>query len=120
MGSLQQASGAPQPPAVASGQRYPAVSAADARAVAAANMIPSGDPAAQGQKLDAAKQAALAIQVSLLEPGRQAPAPSTELKQPTGGAKQMGVCIHWNCRGFGILRSQVSGEVFVHVKALNN
>merc|ERR1712224_290827 len=32
----------------------------------------------------------------------------------------MGVCIHWNARGFGILRSQASGEVFVHVKALAN
>merc|ERR1711871_792932 len=101
--------------AVASGLRYPTVTAQEARSVAMANMVPAADSESGARKLEAAKQAALEIQASLNEPSRAAEPPPK-----SSGQMQMGVCIHWNCRGFGILRSQSSGEVFVHVKALQN
>merc|ERR1711959_482203 len=78
-------------------------------------MVPAADSESDARKLEAAKQAALEIQASLNEPSRAAEPPPK-----SSGQMQMGVCIHWNCRGFGILRSQSSGEVFVHVKALQN
>jgi len=42
-------------------------------------------------------------------------------KGPTSGPMAMGVCIYWSGeRGFGMLRSQTHGEVFVHAKSLGN
>merc|ERR1719174_659135 len=97
-----------------SGQRFPSVTADVARSVAMANMVPAGDSESDTRKLEAAKQAGLEIANSLANEPRTEPPP----KAP--GQSLMGVCIHWNCRGFGILRSTSCGEVFVHVKALQN
>lgn len=76
-----------------------------------------GANSGEARRLDMARKAALEIQASLNEP--------KDLSARPQGVVHMGVCIHWNCRGFGILRSKTvgsatMGEVFVHVKALKN
>jgi len=68
------------------------------------------DPDGRARRLEAAKKAALEIQASVHEM-KDGP------RQPT--QRLMGVCIHWNDRGFGILRSGTD-ELWVHVKALTN
>merc|ERR1711865_841556 len=52
---------------------------------------------------------------ALNEPAR---AEAEASKQP--GAVSTGFCINWNCLGYGILRSQTSGEVFIYKEDLRN
>jgi len=77
-----------------------------------------------GEKpLEAAKKAALEIKATLERKDRdREPEPPVEASMPKPpGGLNMGVVIHWSgIRGFGILRSQAHGEIFVHAKSLVN
>lgn len=75
----------------------------------------------RAQLMEAANKAAVEIRESLQKKGVEPhPEQSAELK-PRPPQMAMGVVIHWSgIRGFGILRSQVHGEVFVHAKSLAN
>ncbi|CAK0790259.1 unnamed protein product, partial [Prorocentrum cordatum] len=69
------------------------------------------------ERVEAAKKVAEEIKDSLAK--RSDFDPKDLSKQI--GTKHMGVAIHWsNARGFGILRTQAHGEVFVHAKSLTN
>lgn len=69
------------------------------------------------ERVEAAKKVAEEIKDSLAK--RSEFDPKDLSKQI--GTKHMGVAIHWsNARGFGILRTQAHGEVFVHAKSLLN
>lgn len=66
-----------------------------------------------------AKMAAAEINVAL-ETKSNSP-PELEIKPEGPKPLNMGVVIHWSgIRGFGILRSQAHGEIFVHAKSLAN
>jgi len=77
-----------------------------------------------GEKpLEAAKKAALEIKATLEKKHRERESePPAEVSKPKPpGGLHMGVVIHWSeIRGFGILRSQAHGEIFVHAKSLVN
>lgn len=78
------------------------------------------DPEVDGdsgtKRLEAARKAALEIEASF-KMGKDAQA---DAKPKPAGPVHMGVVIHWSGRGFGILRSQSQGEVFVHATSLGN
>lgn len=79
----------------------------------------AAQPESRANLLEAASKAALEIRENLQKKGLD-PKPETDLK-PRQSQHAMGVVIHWSgIRGFGILRSQVHGEVFVHAKSLVN
>lgn len=75
---------------------------------------------AKAKLLEAASKAALEIRESLVKKGKE-PTPEPAGTKPKSAQVCMGVVIHWSGqRGFGILRSQTLGEVFVHAKSLVN
>jgi len=80
--------------------------------------------AMSGEKpLEAAKKAALEIKATLERKDKdREPEPPGDVSKPKPpGGLNMGVVIHWSgIRGFGILRSQAHGEIFVHAKSLVN
>uniref|UniRef100_A0A7S4VUP3 CSD domain-containing protein n=1 Tax=Alexandrium monilatum TaxID=311494 RepID=A0A7S4VUP3_9DINO len=70
------------------------------------------------RRIEAARRAAQEVSASL---ERKRMDPNEEGGSQQQGGMHMGVCIHWSgIRGFGILRSQGVGEVFVHAKSLGN
>lgn len=79
---------------------------------------------ARARRMDDARKAAEDIKVSLDMKGNLSPEERQQLEQqekPKTSGVSMGVVVHWTgARGFGILRSQAHGEVFVHAKSLVN
>eukprot|EP00928_Gymnodinium_smaydae_P006310 TRINITY_DN12229_c0_g1_i2.p1 TRINITY_DN12229_c0_g1~~TRINITY_DN12229_c0_g1_i2.p1 ORF type:complete len:437 (+),score=94.68 TRINITY_DN12229_c0_g1_i2:85-1311(+) len=110
----------PPPPA-------PAASGADAEAPPPALLAPASSAsekrpitAADPERMQAANRAALEIEEALRSGGDR-PGPSAAvLAEQQRRRTAMGVCVYWSNRGYGILRCQQHGEVFVHVNQLQN
>jgi len=77
-------------------------------------------PGEGAKRMEAARKAAAEIKATLEKKEREPEQPVAS-NQKQANPVNMGVVIHWSgIRGFGILRSQTQGEVFVHAKSLGN